>query len=116
MKRLMEGHNYLDFTLHCTVTFFSRKRKTVPNLNAGTYRPHFMVKGESEYLGICFIDGEEVSFDQPIACSVLPLYDSVDYSSLAKGTAFFIMEGTNIVGDGVVDDIFWHHQRTEKRK
>ncbi|MDO4230313.1 MAG: hypothetical protein Q4C98_10895 [Capnocytophaga sp.] len=100
--------NDLDFTFYCTVTFFSHKRKTAPYLNSGTYRPHFMVKGESEYLGVQFIDGEDVIFDKPIKCNALPMYSKVDYSALQKGVSFFIMEGANIVGEGVIDEIFWH--------
>ncbi|GET45423.1 hypothetical protein [Capnocytophaga felis] len=104
----MKEYNYLDFTFHCTVIFFAHKRKYVPNLNSGKYRPHFMVKGQKDYLGIYFIDGEEVVFDKPIKCSALPLYDTVDYSALTEGTSFFIMESSNIVGEGIVEKIFWH--------
>ena len=58
----------LDFTIGCTVTFFSKKRRTPPNLNNGMYYPHFVI----------------------------------------KGTEFFIMEGGNIVGEGIVKEIFQH--------
>ena len=34
----------LDFTICCTVTFFSKKRRTPPNLNNGMYYPHFVIK------------------------------------------------------------------------
>ena len=50
----------LDFTLICIVKFFSKKRKTPPNLSNGKYYPHLVIKGDTEYLGVCFIDGEEV--------------------------------------------------------
>lgn len=56
----------LDFTIGCTVTFFSKKRKTLPNLNNGMYYPHFVIKGTEEYFGIKFIDGEDVIFDKQI--------------------------------------------------
>ena len=98
----------LDFTLGCTVTFFSKKRRTPPNLNNGMYYPHFVIKGAEQLLGVNFIDGEEVIFDQQIGANVLPVYETVDYSALQAGTEFFIMEGGNIVGEGIVKEIFQH--------
>ena len=50
----------LDFTICCTVTFYSKKRKTPPNLNNGKYCPHFVIKGFDQLLGVNFIEGEEV--------------------------------------------------------
>ena len=98
----------LDFTICCTVTFFSKKRRTPPNLNNGMYYPHIVIKGTEEYLGINFIDGEDVIFDKQIGANALPLYENVDYSDLRAGTEFFIMEGGNIVGEGIVKEIFQH--------
>lgn len=98
----------LDFTIGCTVTFFSKKRTSLPNLNYGMYYPHFVIKGTEEYLGINFIDGEDVIFDKQVGANALPLYETVDYSALQAGTEFFIMEGGNIVGEGVVKEIFQH--------
>ena len=43
--------NNLDFTLICLVTFFSKKRKSPPNLTNGKYNPHLVIKGDTEYLG-----------------------------------------------------------------
>ena len=98
----------LDFTIGCTVTFFSKKRRTPPNLNNGMYYPHFVIKGTEEYLGINFIDGEDVIFNKPIQANALPVYETVDYSAIQAGTEFFIMEGGNIVGEGIVKEIFQH--------
>ena len=98
----------LDFTICCIVTFFSKKRGTPPNLNNGKYCPHFVIKGSNQLLGVNFIDGEDVIFDKEIGANVLPLYETVDYSALQGGTEFLIMEGSNIVGEGVVSDIFQH--------
>ena len=39
---------------------------------------------------------------------MLPVYETVDYSALQAGTEFFIMEGGNIVGEGIVKEIFQH--------
>jgi len=38
----------------------------------------------------------------------LPLYENVDYSDLRAGTEFLIVEGGNIVGEGIVKEIFQH--------
>ena len=96
----------LDFTLIYIVKFFSKKRKTPPNLTNGKYYTHLVIKGNTEYLGVCFIDGEEVIFDKEIIASALPLYEGMDYSGLTEGTEFMIMEGGNKVGEGIIDEIF----------
>ena len=98
----------LDFTICCIVTFFSKKRTSPPNLNYGMYYPHIVIKGTEEYLGINFIDGEDVIFDKQIGANALPVSENVDYSSLQEGTEFLIMEGGNIVGEGIVKEIFQH--------
>ena len=98
----------LDFTICCTVTFFSKKRRTPPNLNNGKYCPHFVIKGSNQLLGVNFIDGEDVIFDQLIRANALPVNEDLDYSSLQVGTEFLIMEGSLIVGEGLVKEIFQH--------
>lgn len=98
----------LDFTICCTVTFYRKKRITPPNLNNGKYCPHLVIKGSEQPLGVNFIDGEYVIFDKQIVANALPLYENVDYSDLRAGTEFFIMEGGNIVGEGIVKEIFQH--------
>lgn len=104
----------LDFTICCTVTFFSKKRRTPPNLNNGKYCPHLVIKGSKQLLGVNFIDGEDVTFDNQIRANALPLHETVDYSVLQAGTEFFIMEGENIVGEGVVKEIFQHKPHGRK--
>ena len=98
----------LDFTICCTVIFFSKKRRTLPNLNNGKYCPHLVVKGSEQLLGVNFIDGEDVTFDKQIRANALPLHETVDYSALQAGTEFFIMEDGNVVGEGFVQEIFQH--------
>ena len=98
----------LDFTISCIVTFFSKKMVNPPNLTNGKYSPQIVVKGTEEHLEINFIDGEDVTFDKPIQANALPVYETVDYSALQAGTEFFIMEGGNIVGEGIVKEIFQH--------
>ena len=103
----------LDFTICCTVTFFSKKRRTPPNLNNGKYCPHLVIKDSDQLLGVNFIDGEDVIFNKKIRANALPLHETIDYSALQAGTELFVMEGGNIVGEGIVKDIFQHkpHER-----
>ena len=98
----------LDFTVCCRVTFFSKKRRTPPNLNNGKYCPHLVIKGSEQLLGVNFIDGEDVTFDKPIGANALPVNEAVDYSILQEGTEFLIMEGGNVVGEGIVKEIIQH--------
>ena len=98
----------LDFTICCTVTFFTEKRRTPPNLNNGKYSPYIVVKGTEEHIEINFIDGEDVIFDNLIRANALPINEDVDYSSLQEGTEFLIVEGSTIVGEGIVKEIFPH--------
>lgn len=98
----------LDFTISCTVTFFSKKNTNPPNLNNGKYSSHIVVKGTKEPIEVNFIDGEDVYFDQPIQANALPVNEDADYSSLQVGTEFLIMEGSLIVGEGLVKEIFQH--------
>ena len=98
----------LDFTICCIVTFFSKKRSTPPNLNNGKYCPHLVIKGSEQLLGVNFIDGEDVIFDKPIRTNALPVNEDIDYSALQVGTEFLILEGSAIVGEGFVKEIFQH--------
>ena len=98
----------LDFTICCIVTFFSKKRGTPPNLNNGKYCPRLVIKGSNQMLGVNFIDGEDVIFDRPIRTNALPVNEDIDYSALQVGTEFFIIEGSTIVGEGIVKEIFQH--------
>ena len=104
----------LDFTISCTVTFFSKKKTSPPNLNNGKYSPHIVVKGTEEYLEVNFIDGEDVIFDKSIRANALPVNEDVDYSSLQVGTEIFIMEGSAIVGEGLVKELFQHEPHKKK--
>ena len=104
----------LDFTICFTVTFFSKKMVNPPNLTNGKYCPHIVVKGTEEHLEVNFIDGEDVIFDQPIRANALPVNEGVYYSSLQAGTEFLIMEGSTIVGEGLVKEIFQHKPHGRK--
>lgn len=104
----------LDFTISCIVTFFSKKMTNLPNLNNGKYSPHIVVKGTEEHLEVNFIDGEDVIFDKPIQANALPIYETVDYSAIQAGAEFLIMEGSTIVGAGLVKEIFQHGPHKKK--
>ena len=104
----------LDFTICCIVTFFSKKRRTLPNLNNGKYCPYLVVKGSEQLLGVNFIDGEDSIFDKPIRANALPVNKDIDYSALQVGTEFLIMDSGNIVGEGVVKEIFQHKLHGKK--
>lgn len=73
-----------------------------------------IIKGSEQLLGVNFIDGEDVIFDRPIRTNALPVNEDVDYSSLQEGTEFLIMEGGNIVGEGIVKEIFQHKRYGSK--
>lgn len=104
----------LDFTICCIVTFFTEKRRTPPNLNNGKYCPHLVIKGSEQLLSVNFIDGEDVIFDKPIRANALPVNEDIDYSALQVGSEFLIVEGSTIVGEGVVKEIFQHKRQGKK--
>ena len=104
----------LDFTISCTIIFFSKKMTNPPNLNNGKYNPHIVVKGTEEHLEVNFIDGEDVIFDKPIRANALLVNEDLDYSGLQECTEFFIMEGSVIVGAGLVKEIFQHEPHKKK--
>lgn len=104
----------LDFTISCTLIFFGKKNTNLPNLNNGKYSPHIVVKGTEKHLGINFIDGEDVIFNEPIRANALPVNEDLDYSSLQVGTEFFILDGSTIIGEGLVKEIFQHKPHGKK--
>lgn len=98
----------LDFTISCIVIFFNKKMTSPPNLNNGKYCSHLVIKGSAQQLEVNFIDGEDVIFDQPIRANAVPVNEDIDYSALQVGTEFLILEGSAIVGEGIVKEIFQH--------
>lgn len=101
--------NYKDnkICIYIKIKFFEAKRITKVSLSSGNYRPHLVIKNDFEYLGVQFIDGEEFVFEKEILGIVQPIYtETVDYSKLVQGTEFFILEGKNLVGEGIVIEKF----------
>ena len=85
----------LDFTISCTVTFFSKKRTSPPNLNYGMYYPHIVIKGTESWYKL--YGSEDVIFDKQIWVNMLLVFKIVNYFVLKADTEFFIMEGVNSV-------------------
>ena len=96
----------LNFAIIVTVTFFANGRRNGPPcLEGGIYLPHFVVKGDQEYLGVRFVAGDFCEFDKEVNAIVLPIYENVSYDKLTLHTTFYIMEGDNVVGEGIVNEI-----------
>lgn len=117
VRWVMIGTDENRAVLHVEVIFWSGKRKYPPSLVSGKYSPHFVTKGTTEYLGVCFLDGTECFFDEPAFVNVQPLYpDTMDYSSLVEHTEFLIYEGAAAVGEGLVLGRTIPHPIKQKRK
>ena len=83
-----------------------RKKPPCFKLEIGRrYSPHFVVKGDGEYLGVTFVDGDDCVFDKEIDAIVVSLYEGVGYHKLVKDTEFSIVEGPHTVGEGIVKDV-----------
>ena len=81
------------------VKFYPQKRSSLPSLN---YRPHFVVNGDSEYLGVEFLELDLKEYGVFGKAVVKLLYDNVGYHKLNKGVRFNIVEGSTLVGEGEV--------------
>jgi hypothetical protein len=68
------------------------------------YCPHFRVGVDGEYLGVRFLDGEpEIVEPGGSGTAVVELlWDGVDYSPLASGVQFDVLEGPKVVGRGTI--------------
>ena len=116
-KSNMIGTLENEAILYVEVIFWSGKRKNPPSLISGKYCPHFVVKGKSEYLGICFLDGTECFFNKIALGNVQPLYpDTIDYSSLADNTEFLIYEEEKLVGKGKILGRTIPHKVKQRKK
>ena len=86
-------------TIKVKVIFYENIRRTPP---IQSYRPHLVIEGETEYLGVVFTDLEEVPLGTVTTAMVCPMYEKIDYSGLLNGVRFTVREGATIVGAGVV--------------
>ena len=89
-------------TMWVEVWFFEiANRKNPPH--GWTYRPHLIVEGTEELLGVEFMNLDESAFNEHVLCEIRLPYPTVDYSQLEQGAYFDIIEGDNkIVGKGYV--------------
>ena len=69
-----------------------------------TYRPHFVMAGSTEYLGVVFQAAPEFIESQvPFVATVgLVYYPDVDYAGLVSGAEFTVREGARVVARGRV--------------
>lgn len=81
------------------VMFYKNVRKTFPSC---LYRPHFIVSGTDEYLGIIFTKLDIASLGEYTIGIIEFLYEGVNYSKLTSGANFLIKEGSSEVGKGFV--------------
>ena len=97
----------MDGNIEIEVRFLNAEeggRQLPPNLKVGTYRPHFRLSPDRTRLGVEFVDGPSlIQPNVPFTATVRPLYaPSVDYTTLAVGTHFEVVEGPSVVGHGIV--------------
>ena len=84
------------------VVFFPRNEGGRDHMPTSDYRPHFSTK-PGETLGVRITEISQSSkLGEPIEVSFELIYPNVDYSSLTRGSTFRIMEGSKIVGSGLV--------------
>lgn len=107
-EKLMVKEENIKHELKCVkVIFFNDRRKEFPilsySIKGGTsYRPHLIIKGTTEYLGVEFIQSQLQEFGLLGTAFIRLVYDGIDYSNLKVGIKFDIVEGANIVGEGEV--------------
>jgi hypothetical protein len=79
-------------------------RKWLPQLNTPGYRPHFRVPPSDELLGVEFVDGpDEYRATDRVYATVRFVYEpDVSYRALTVGAHFDIVEGSKVVGHGMV--------------
>ncbi len=91
--------------LHVLVKFLGLKeggRDRLPTLKG--YPPHLVVPPDPARLGVLFTDGPDcLKPGEEASAYILCLYEpEVSYASLTAGARFEILEGSHVVGQGVV--------------
>ena len=97
---ILKGKLSRRYEIECS--FDSQKRSVFPDLNGAAYRPHLVVKGTKEYLGIEFVSADVDEFDTPGRAEIVTLYSLALYENLNEGAEFTIREGPKIVGTGKI--------------
>ena len=95
--------------VHVRMVPAEESRRRTPVHLSGTlshsYKPHFRVGRDGEYLGVAFLQGpEQLAPGEEADATVVLLYPStgVDYSPLAPGVEFDVLEGPHVVARGTV--------------
>ena len=92
---------YGEMNMWVEVWFFGNIHRKTPPFG-WTYRPHLIVKGTEDLLGVEFMNLDKSVLNEHLLCEIRLPY-SVGYSQLKQGTYFDIVEGgTKIVGEGYV--------------
>jgi hypothetical protein len=71
-------------------------------VSRGGYSPHLRVGDAGEFLGVRFVGEGELTLGRELVTSVQLMYPGVDYSVLAPGTSFQVLEGPKVVAVGTV--------------
>lgn len=77
------------------------------------YPPHIVVLGTNDYLAVRVIDvPENMKQGQEFLATLQLMYpEDVDYSALKKDAEFEILEGSRVVGTGIVE-VTEHESKT----
>jgi hypothetical protein len=87
--------------LEAEVVFYRPEQGGRTHVPTSDYRPHFSTKPD-EMLGVRVLSFSDSLLGKPLKIAFELIYDGVDYSALAPGTEFKILEGPRVVGSGVV--------------
>ena len=69
----------------------------------GAYRPHVIVAGTADYLGVAFLVPETIEPGHTASVTLACLYrPDVDYRALQENVQFIVVEGRRIVAVGRV--------------
>ena len=78
-------------------------RKKPIRFEMGSYRPHLVVSGTTELLGVVLEAGPEIiSPGETLYIWFRSTYSDIDYSQLQPGAQFAVVEGPQVVGVGKV--------------
>jgi len=94
--------------ISCTLRFEAAPKRSFVG---GTYRPHVVLEDVAEptdkdHLGVAFVAGpKDAATGQEAHAEFVCLYHpKVDYSRLVSGARFRLVEGAQVVAEGVVDE------------
>jgi hypothetical protein len=83
---------------------FENGGRETPVFICGSYRPHIRIIGDTEYLGVQFIEdiGETTPNEEIETKVCLIYYPRVSYEKISEGVKIEIFEGAQIVGKGEI--------------